>query len=158
MATHVRSTIPMPALVGFLNPLASRLLRAGLPLGPNALLTVRGRKSGQPRTTPVAIVEVGGKRWVIGTFGEVNWVRNLRAAGSATITIGAREEKVAAAELSREEAARFFAEVLAPYVRGLRIGRSLLSLLGARDILDEPKLAAERRPVFELSPAPEMRS
>src|SRR5207249_11762621 len=74
----------VPAFVSIFNPIASRLLRIGTPLGPNALLTVRGRKSGQLRTTPVALVEVHGRRWVQSPFGDVNWVRNLRAAGEAT--------------------------------------------------------------------------
>ena len=38
------------------------------------------------RTTPVALVEIGDRRWVVGTFGEVNWVRNLRAAGEAALS------------------------------------------------------------------------
>ena len=78
----------VPFFVPLFNPIARRLLRVGLPLGPNALLTVTGRKTGQPRSTPVAVVDLGGRRWVIGTFGEVNWVRNLRAAGQATRIAG----------------------------------------------------------------------
>src|SRR5438309_9499901 len=103
-----------PSFVRFFNPLAQRVLRMGPLLGPNALLTVRGRKSGQPRTTPVALVEVGGRRWVIGTFGEVNWVRNLRAAGEASLAVGQRQLQVHAVELTRDEAAGFFSEVLGP--------------------------------------------
>ena len=124
-----------------------------MPLGPNALLTVTGRKSGVPRTTPVALVEVGGKRWIIGTFGEVNWVRNLRAAGEATIQVGKKSEPIKAVELTTTQASGFFADVLGPYVRSLRVGRFLLSALGAADILEDPAGAAERRPVFELQPA-----
>src|SRR5437660_171443 len=67
MATASARKIHIPGIVGVFNPLARRLLRFGVPLGPNALLTVRGRKSGQPRTTPVALVEVEGGRWIIGT-------------------------------------------------------------------------------------------
>jgi deazaflavin-dependent oxidoreductase (nitroreductase family) len=54
-------------------------------MGPDVLLTVRGRKSGLPRSTPATICENSGKRGLISPFGEVNWVRNLRAAGRATI-------------------------------------------------------------------------
>src|SRR2546423_11430149 len=90
----------VPFFVPLFNPIARRLLGVGIPLGPNALLTVRGRKSGQPRTTPVALVEVGGRRWVIGTFGEVNWVRNLRAAGEASLAVGQRQLQVHAVELT----------------------------------------------------------
>jgi deazaflavin-dependent oxidoreductase (nitroreductase family) len=149
MATRV------PFFVPLFNPLARRLMHSGMPLGPNALLTVRGRKSGVARTTPVAVVAIGGQRWVIGTFGEVNWVRNLRAAGEATLAVGRRSEPVDALELSREQAAGFFREVLRPYVRRTPLGAFVLGkVLGAGDILRDPDGAARSHPVFELKPSP----
>jgi len=156
MATHMEPAAHAPSFVDLFNPLARRMLGAGIPLGPNALITIRGRKSGLDRTTPVALVEIGGRRWVIGTFGETHWVRNLRSAGEATITVGRRQEKVGAMELSHEEAAGFFRDLVGPYVRRMPFGfgRWLIgSVLGARDILDEPVAAAEHRPVFELHAA-----
>ena len=140
----------VPAFVSIFNPIASRLLRIGTPLGPNALLTVRGRKSGQLRTTPVALVEVNGRRWVQSPFGDVNWVRNLRAAGEATITVNRRPESVEAIELSTAEAARFFKDVLGPYVGRIPLGGWLVSLLGLGEILSDPDAAAAKHPVFEL--------
>jgi deazaflavin-dependent oxidoreductase (nitroreductase family) len=147
MAAHV------PGYVGLFNPIARRVLKTGALLGPNALITIRGRKSGEPRTTPVALVEINGRKWVIGTFGDTNWVRNLRAAGEATLSVGRRRENVRAAELVGEERISFFRDVLTPYVKRLRIGTLLLSVLGARDIVDDPAAAAEKRPVFELRAA-----
>jgi deazaflavin-dependent oxidoreductase (nitroreductase family) len=141
-----------PRFVPFFNPLAARLLRVGRLLGPNALLTVRGRKSGEPRTTPVALVESGGRRWVIGTFGDVNWVRNLRASAEAEVTVGRRRITVHGRELTHAEAARFFKEVVAPYVGSGLPQRMILRVLGATDIVAHPDAAAERRPVFELTP------
>ena len=146
-------TMHIPGYVAVFNPIARRVLRAGALMGPNALITVRGRKSGVPRTTPVAIVEIDGRRWVIGTFGDTNWVRNLRAAGEATVSVGRRREDVKAAELVGEDRISFFRDVLTPYVKRLRVGTLLLSLLGARDIVDDPAGAAEKRPVFELRAA-----
>lgn len=140
-----------PGFVSIFNPIGRRLAGAGL-MGPNALLTVRGRKSGVARTTPVAFVEVGGRRWIIATFGDVNWSRNLRAAGEATITIKRRPQMVQAVELSPTERAAFFRDVLGPYVRRLVIGGLLMRVLGAKDILTDPDGAARRRPVFELKP------
>jgi deazaflavin-dependent oxidoreductase (nitroreductase family) len=148
MATHLRGRVP--AVVPIFNPLAMRLLAVGVPLGPNALLTVRGRKSGSLRTTPVAVVALDGRRWIIGTFGEVNWVRNLRAAGEGVITMGKQRLHVQATELGKAEAATFFEQVVRPYVRRLRVGGLLVKLLHAGDILTDPQGAAEKRPVFEL--------
>src|ERR1700737_827856 len=106
-----------PGFVRFFGPLATRLLGAGVPMGPNALITVRGRKSGLPRTTPVALVESDGRRWIQSPFGDVNWVRNLRESGQATLAVGKHAESVTAAELTEDEAAAFYAEVLTPYFR-----------------------------------------
>jgi len=145
----------LPLLVSVFNPVARRLLRGGIPLGPNTLLTVRGRKSGQPRTTGVALVEAEGRRWVVGTFGEVQWTQNLRAAGEGTLTRGRHQEPVEAVELDPEEAPAFFKDVLGPYVRRIPFGLGkwmLGSILGAPDILDDPVAAARRHPVFELHP------
>ena len=142
-----------PSFVGLFNPIARRVLKAGPLLGPNALITIRGRKSGVPRTTPIALVEIAGKRWVIGTFGDTNWVRNLRAARQATLTVGRNTEEVGADELGIEDRITFFRDVLGPYVRRLRIGALVLSILGAKEILEDPSAAAEHRPVFELRSA-----
>ena len=88
------------------NLLATTLVRAGVKIGTIHLLTVRGRKSGEMRTTPVAVVEQQGKRYLIAPFGVVNWVRNLRAAaGVATLTRSRRIEVIHAIELGSEEAA-----------------------------------------------------
>lgn len=147
-----RGEIPrVPLIVTLFNPIAARLLGAGLPLGPNALLTVMGRKSGQPRTTGVALVEANGRRWVIGTFGDVNWTRNLRAAKEAVLTRGRIRQRVRSVELTPQEAAAFFTEVLLPYARRVPFGRWLVgAVLGAGDIFDDPAGAARNHPVFEL--------
>jgi deazaflavin-dependent oxidoreductase (nitroreductase family) len=142
----------VPFFVPLFNPIARRLLGAGFPMGPNALLTVRGRTSGLPRTTPVALVVIGGRRWVIGTFGETNWVRNLRAAGEATLTINRRPEPVRAVELSPQEAASFFKDVLTPYVKRVPLAGFVLALLGARELISDPDGSAQRHSVFEFHP------
>src|SRR5262249_59297319 len=84
---------PMPFWVPAFNAVARPLLRAGVPMGPDVLLTVRGRTSGLPRTTPVTLCEWDGRRGIISPFGEVQWVRNLRAAGRATMRVGRRSEQ-----------------------------------------------------------------
>jgi len=90
----------VPPRVRLFSPILKCLLVAGLPMGPNGLVTIRGRKSGLPRTTALAIIAVGGRRWVWAPWGEVQWVRNLRAAGRATICVRGRTEAVRATELS----------------------------------------------------------
>jgi deazaflavin-dependent oxidoreductase (nitroreductase family) len=97
-----------PRFVRMANGLTKILISVGLPLNgfgyPMYLLTVRGRKSGQPYTTPVVIVEQQGKRYLLSPFGIVSWVRNLRVAREALFTRRRRRERVRARELSRDEA------------------------------------------------------
>jgi deazaflavin-dependent oxidoreductase (nitroreductase family) len=81
------------------------LLRTGLPMGPVALLSVRGRKTGIDRTTPVAVLRYQGDRWLVAAFGEVGWVRNIRASSQATLIRGRRSEPIRVAEMSAAEAA-----------------------------------------------------
>jgi deazaflavin-dependent oxidoreductase (nitroreductase family) len=143
-----------PALIRLSGPIANRLLGIGLPMGPNRILTVRGRTSGEPRSAPVAVIEVDGRWWVVGTFGETHWVRNLRAAGEATIRIDGRPVRVAARELDRSEAVSFYSDLLPVYLgRMPRLARPVLrTFIGqvAPEVLSDPARAAATRPVFEL--------
>jgi deazaflavin-dependent oxidoreductase (nitroreductase family) len=140
-----------PRRVTLFTPIAKRLLAARVPLGFNGLITIRGRTSGQPRSTPVAIIEVSGRRWVWAPWGEVHWVRNLRAAGGATITVRGRNEEVRATELDLTERVGFFRDVLGPVARGIPLGARFIRMIDGVD-LDDPFKAAEGRPVFELHP------
>jgi deazaflavin-dependent oxidoreductase (nitroreductase family) len=135
------------------SPIANPLLAAGIPLGFNGLITIRGRKSGLERTTPVAIIKVGGRRWVWAPWGDVHWVRNLREAGRATITVRGREEAVTATELDHGQRLAFFRDVLGPLARGIPFGKSFIRAVDGVD-LDDPLDAAHGRPVFELHAIP----
>ena len=138
-----------PGWVALFTPLAKLLLRAGIPLGFNGLLTIRGRKTGLPRTNPVAIIEVEGRRWIWAPWGEVHWVRNLRAAGHATITQRGRTEEVRATELSAEKRVGFFRDDLGGLARSIPFGVWFIRTVDGVD-LNDPVAAAQGRPVFEL--------
>ena len=140
-----------PRGISVFNAIARPLLGAGLPMGFNGLLTVPGRKTGQPRTTPVAIIEVDGRRWIWCPWGERHWVRNLRAAGRATIEVRRQTEPVTARELDPEERLVFFRDVLRPLARSMRGGMWFIRTFDGVD-LDDPAAAAANRPVFELRP------
>jgi deazaflavin-dependent oxidoreductase (nitroreductase family) len=127
------------------------LLAAGIPLGFNRLVTIRGRTSGLSRITPLAVIEVSGRRWVWAPWGEVQWVHNLRAAGRATITFRGGTEDVAATELDPTQRVAFFRDTLGPLARGIPFGYWFIRLVDGVD-LDHPVEAAERCPVFELRP------
>jgi deazaflavin-dependent oxidoreductase (nitroreductase family) len=145
-------TLHPPRGINLFNAIAKPLLAAGMPMGFNGLLTVRGRKSGVPRTTPLAIVAVDGRRWVWSPWGEVHWVRNLRAAGRATVEVRRKTEEVTATELSPAERVAFFRDVVGPLARSMRVGVWFIRTFDGVDVND-PVTAAEGRPVFELHPA-----
>jgi deazaflavin-dependent oxidoreductase (nitroreductase family) len=153
-----------PWIIRVLNPVFRPFLRSGLPGGPNILLTVRGRKSRLLRSTPVAILELGDRRDVQASYGEVNWVRNLRAAGEAMLTKGRLSEPVQAIELAPETAGPILRDALAAYRRSSLLRTvvgpverppvGVLRFFGVRidETLDEYLAEARRHPLFELSP------
>lgn len=149
MTEQLAGATSAPRWVTMFTPLAKPLLTAGVPMGFNGLLTVRGRKSGLPRTTPVAIIAVAGRRWVWAPWGEVHWVRNLRAAGRATITVRRRTEEVRAVELDQAERVAFFQDVLGPLAESIPFGKAFIRVVDGVDLTD-PVKAAEGRRVFEL--------
>ena len=108
----------VPLRVRVVSPLVRALLRLGMPMGPTILLTVRGRTSGRTRSTPVGLFERSGRRWLFAQFGDVNWVRNLRAAGEGTLANGRRREAIIALELAPEAAAQILKDVVAPWLQG----------------------------------------
>ena len=151
---HAVGSSHVPSLIPILNPLMKRLMGAGLPFGPNVLLTVRGRASGVPRTFPVAIIELDGRRFVQSPFGEVNWVRNLRASGEAVVTKSRKQEQVRAIEVAPEVGGPILRDALARYLNS----RLLAPVLGRlfkfrRDSTLEDYIAEARmHPMFELRP------
>ncbi len=122
-------------------------LRAGVTMGMTSLLTVRGRKSGQLHTVPVIPVKQDGQRWLVAPYGEVQWVRNLRAAGTATLTRGRLSEAISATELPAQEAA----PVLKQYLVQVAWIRPYFD--ATRDSpLEDFEREASRHPVFQITP------
>ena len=137
----------------FYNPIVSFLLRLGLPLGPQALLTVRGRNSGLPRTTPIALNPHGTGWLLVSVYGGVDWVRNLRAAGEAVVTMRRRTFPVTSQELTTDQAAPIVRDLLAslsPFVRPV-IGSYFATEPSAP--IEAWQEEAQRHPVFILTPA-----
>lgn len=128
IAIHRRS---IPFFVPILNPLMALFVRLGVDLGPKmALITVRGRRSGRPFTTPITLFEANGRRYLFGTFGNTSWVRNARAAGELTLTRGRRHENVAVVPLSHDDAAAVLRDCLTRYARNPMMAPMLRTFYG----------------------------
>jgi deazaflavin-dependent oxidoreductase (nitroreductase family) len=150
MTARMQLAARAPRWVTIFGPIARFLMAAKVPLGFNGLITVPGRKTGVPRTTPVAIIADGsGRRWVWAPWGDVQWVRNLRAAGRATITVRGRTEEVTAVEQDRGQRVAFFRDILGPIARRMPFGMTFIRVVDGTDLAD-PVAAADGRPVFEL--------
>jgi deazaflavin-dependent oxidoreductase (nitroreductase family) len=128
-----------------LNSPVRPLVRHGL-AGPRTyLLTVAGRTSGKLWSTPVSIVEMDGRRWLVAPYGERNWVKNARAAGWVELQRGRRHERLAVSELDPHEAV----PILREYFRLGRVTRPFFDV--DLDSSDQAWLAeAPRHPVFGL--------
>src|SRR6266699_3753084 len=147
------------------NAMTSFLLRLGMNVWSFALLTVRGRKSGKPIETPLAIFVQEGKSYLLTPYGIVNWVRNLRAAGGeATLTRSRHTEKIHAIELEPVVAAPIFREAVRSGPPGIpsaifRGYRSLFVLpylnVTANSSLEEFEREVLTHPVFLLQSAME---
>jgi deazaflavin-dependent oxidoreductase (nitroreductase family) len=137
-----------------MNKLFMAMMRLGLPIsskdGP-VVLTVAGRKSGQPRSTPITPMYVDGVRYVVAGFPGADWEKNARAADTATLAAGRNFETVRMVELSADEARpllRRFPELVPTGVGFLK--RSGLVTDGTPD---EFEALAGRCAVFRFDPA-----
>ncbi|WP_319453522.1 MULTISPECIES: nitroreductase family deazaflavin-dependent oxidoreductase [unclassified Mycobacterium] len=130
------------------------MLRLGLPIsgkeGP-LVLTVPGRKSGQPRSTPITPMYVDGTRYVVAGFPGADWERNARAAATATLTAGRTSETVRMVELSTDEAR----PLLRQFPTLVPTGVSFMKRSGlvTEGTPDEFEALAGRCAVFRFDPA-----
>lgn len=131
------------------NRMMSAFVRAGVGPRRTYLLTVAGRTTGRPFTTPVSLVERDGERWLVAPYGEVSWVRNARAAGVVTVRRGRRVERLAVTEVAADVAG----PVLREYVRRESVVRPFVGA-GPDEPVEAFVAIAPRHPVFALSAAP----
>lgn len=132
----------------------NRVLRAvqrmGIPTGPASVLTVPGRKTGRPRSTPMTPFDVDGRLYTVAGYPGADWAANARAAGSGTLSRGRRSRPVRIVELG-PEAAR---PVLRAFAEKVPVGvgfakRAGLVVDGSPDEFEE---LAGRLAVFRFDP------
>jgi len=85
-----------------MNPAVAVLTRAGVSVAGSRVLEGRGRKSGEPRRTPVNLLTVNGSRYLVAPRGHTQWVRNLRASGEGRLLVGRRAQEFSATEVTDE--------------------------------------------------------
>ena len=89
----------------FFNKTVARLTRMGISVYGSRVLWVRGRSSGEWRTTPVNPLALGdGTRYLVAPRGNTQWVRNLRAdGGRGELHVGRRIEPFVATEIADDD-------------------------------------------------------
>jgi deazaflavin-dependent oxidoreductase (nitroreductase family) len=132
--------------VRLINRLMARMIHWNIAPPRTYLLTVRGRKSGKSYTLPVTLVEQDGKRWLVSPFGEVNWVKNARAAGEVSLFRSGQTETLKIQELGPEESA----PILKTYITLEGIVRPYFAVQPDSSI-EEFEAEAPSHPVFLLS-------
>jgi hypothetical protein len=139
------------ALPWWLGP-ASRLnmlvLRLGMRIGTQHVLSVPGRKSGRLRSTPVSLVTLNQTRYIVSGEG-LEWVKNARAAGWGILLRTRHRERVTLTELPPEERG----PILRAFWHHVPGGRSFIARLfglAPDATADDFEAAAPRCPVFRI--------
>jgi deazaflavin-dependent oxidoreductase (nitroreductase family) len=100
VADHYRAPDPFTRHV--FNPLVAALTRLGIGVYGSRVLEVRGRKSGEWRSTPVNLLTVDGAEYLVAPRGHTQWVRNMRVAGGGRLRLGRRVRDIRVSELTDE--------------------------------------------------------
>jgi deazaflavin-dependent oxidoreductase (nitroreductase family) len=134
-----------------MNKFMMAVQRLGIPTGPAMVLTVPGRKSGQPRRTPMTPFNFRGGLYVVAGYPGADWAANARAAGTGTLSRGRRSRPVRIVELSASEAR----PVLRAFPTEVPVGVAFAKRSGmVRDgSPDEFEALAGRLAVFRFDPA-----
>jgi deazaflavin-dependent oxidoreductase (nitroreductase family) len=133
-----------------MNRVMMAVQRLGIPTGPAYVLTVPGRKSGRPRSTPMTPFEFRGSQYVVAGYPGADWASNARAAGAGTLSRGRRSRQVKIVELTAEEAR----PVLRAFPAEVPVGVAFAKRSGmVRDgTADEFEALAGRLAVFRFEP------
>jgi deazaflavin-dependent oxidoreductase (nitroreductase family) len=149
-ATEVRYIKPKSA-TSFFNATVARLTRMGVSVYGSRILYVRGRKSGEWRTTPVNPLPMAdGTRYLVAPRGTTQWVRNLRAVGAGELRIGRKVEPFTATELADDDKSA----ILRPYLKRWKFEIGVF-FDGVDAKAPEEKLReiAPGYPIFRIEPA-----
>jgi deazaflavin-dependent oxidoreductase (nitroreductase family) len=131
------------------NRVVAVLTRGGMSVAGSSVLEVVGRKSGEPRRTPVNPMSFEGERYLVAARGHTEWVRNMRASGGGRLLVGRRAEKFSAVELPDEDKP----PLLRAYLKKWKweVGQ-FFGGVGPDSSDDELRRIAPDHPVFRLGP------
>jgi deazaflavin-dependent oxidoreductase (nitroreductase family) len=123
--------------------------RLGISVWGSRVLEVKGRKTGAPRRTPVNLLAVGDRAYLVAPRGEAEWVRNVRAAaGQLVLLVGRRRTHYVATELVDEEKV----PVLRAYLQRWKAEVGMFfDGVGPNSTDEEVAAIAPKHPVFTIT-------
>jgi deazaflavin-dependent oxidoreductase (nitroreductase family) len=131
-----------------LNSAVAGLTKMGISVYGSRILAVRGRKSGEWRTTPVNPLTIEGERYLVSPRGNTQWVRNMRVAGGGELRAGRRVERFSATEVPVEDRPR----LLRAYLKKWKFEVGMFFQGVGPDSTDEKLLTvAPDHPVFRIT-------
>ncbi len=131
------------------NQLVAFLTRRGFSVIGSRVLAVKGRSSGEWRTTPVNLLNFEGRRYLVAPRGETQWVRNLRAAGTGELRLGRRAESFRGRELTDDEKVPVLRAYLARWKAEVGI---FFDGVGPDSADEQIRAIAAKHPAFEVVP------
>ncbi|MFC8043204.1 nitroreductase family deazaflavin-dependent oxidoreductase [Nocardia sp. NPDC057353] len=145
------SQVALPRKVRFFNVVIKGLQRIGLSTGPVTVLTVRGRKSGQPRSTPVTPFRLDGAEYVLSGLPGSAWAHNVRAADTVELRSGRRTRTARMVEIPVAERG----PILRAFVEQVPRGVAMMRDAGVvrTGSVAEFEAAADRLAPFRIDPA-----
>lgn len=131
------------------NRAVAALTRAGVSVAGSRILEVRGRKTGEPRRTPVNPLTHEGSRYLVAPRSQTQWVRNLRVQGEGRLLLGRRAEPFAAVELPDDDKL----PILRAYLKRWKweVG-AFFGGVGPDSGDDEIRRIAPDHPIFRIAP------
>jgi deazaflavin-dependent oxidoreductase (nitroreductase family) len=152
MSQDTRTAQRYRRMVNRINKVITGLQRIGVAFGPMELLTVPGRRTGRPRTFPIAVIPLTGGRYIMQAFPNAAWVANVRAADTVTLTRGRRSRTVRLVEVPVEERRPLLREVVASQPASAA-QRLVTNGLATAPTPDAVAAAADRIAVFRVQPS-----
>ena len=139
---------PKPMTTQFFNRVVAALTRHGISIWGSRVLYVRGRSSGEWRSTPVNPLSYQGARYLVAPRGQTQWVRNMRVAGGGELRVGRKVERFTATELPDAQKP----DLLREYLRRWKFEVGTFFQGVGPDASDEQLLAiAPGYPVFRIT-------
>ncbi|HZQ33239.1 MAG TPA: nitroreductase family deazaflavin-dependent oxidoreductase [Mycobacterium sp.] len=144
------STLQPPRYLKTMNKVMMAIQKLGIPTGPAMVLTVPGRRSGQPRSTPMTPFTFQGHLYVVAGYPGSDWLKNARVAGEGTLSRGRKSRRVNIIELSPDEARPVLREF--PTQVPVGVGFAKRSGLVVDGTADEFESLAGQLTVFRFDP------